>query len=222
MLLSRQRPPVGKPPRAVFFLEEKMKFMMLFSALSVIAIPLTTLSGITLAAVALLAASGSEESKAAFQGQSVTRSGTIHLHGPIAKVFPLFEPIGEKAWVPGWEPQVVYPASGEAQNGTVFLTFNDEGKNESYWTIVEYDRQRHRVSYINVIPNYQVRRITVECREVVPDKTDATVSYSYTGTTQHGNDDVAKQTEESYAAKMQHWTHAINHYLETGKKIEGH
>ena len=188
-----------------------MKFTEFFGAVSVIAIPLTTLSGTMLAAVALLAASDSQESKAAFQGQSVTRSATIHLHGSIAKVFPLFEPIGEKAWAPGWEPRVVYPASGEAQNGTVFLTFNDEGKNESYWTIVEYDRQRHRISYINVIPNYQVRRIMVECREVAPDKSDATVSYSYTGTTPHGNDDVVKQTEESYAARMQHWTHAINY-----------
>jgi len=197
-----------------------VKLTELFGVVSLIAIPLTTLSGITVAAVALLAASDPQESKAAFQGQSVTRSATIHLHGPIAKVFPLFEPIGEKAWAPGWEPRVVYPASGAAQNGTVFLTFNDEGKNETYWTIIEYDAQRHRISYINVIPNYQVRRITVDCREVASDKTDATVSYSYTGTTAPGNDDVTKQTEESYAAKMQHWTHAINHYLETGKQIE--
>ena len=88
--------------------------------------------------------------------------------------------------------------------------------------MIEYDTQRHRVTYINVIPNYQVRRITVECREAASDKTDATVSYSYTGVTAHGNDDVLKETEEHYAAKMQHWTHAINHYLETGKQIELH
>lgn len=198
------------------------KFTVLFGMLSIVAIPVTKLTGITLLAIALMAAAVTEESNGTFAGQSDTRTGTIHLNGPIAKVFPLFEPIGEKAWIPGWEPQVVYPASGAAQNGTVFLTYDDHGRNETYWTIIEYDTQRHRISYINVIPNYQVRRITLECREVAPDKTDAMVSYSYTGITSHGNDDVAKQTEESYTAKMQHWTHAINHYLETGKKIEMH
>jgi len=198
------------------------KFTLLFGILSIIAIPLSKLTGSTLLGMALMAASVSSEDKAPFIGRSVTRSGTIHLKGPIAKVFPLFEPIGEKAWVPGWEPQMVYPASGEAQNGTVFLTYDDQGKNETYWTMIEYDTQRHRVTYINVIPNYQVRRITVECREAAPDKTDATVSYSYTGTTSRGNEDVLKETEEHYAGKMQHWTHAINHYLETGKQIELH
>src|SRR5215468_7526479 len=172
IVLSRQRPPVGSSPRAVFFLGGKMtKFTDILGVVSVIAISLTTLSGITLAAVALMAASGADESKAAFQGKSVTRSATIHLHGPIAKVFLLFEPIGEKAWAPGWEPQVVYPPGGEAQNGTVFLTYDEHGKNETYWTIIDYDAQRHRVTYINVIPNYQVRRISVECREVAPDRT---------------------------------------------------
>jgi hypothetical protein len=196
------------------------KFTEVFGLVSVIAIPLTTLSGITLAA--LMASADPERSKAGFAGKSVTRSATIHLQGPLAKVFPLFEPIGEKAWAPGWEPQVVFPSSGEAQKGTVFLTYDDQGKNETYWTIIEYDAQRHRITYINVIPNYQVRRIAIECREVAPDRTDATVSYTHTGTTPHGNDDVAKQTEESYAAKMEHWTHAINQYLETGKRIEMH
>lgn len=198
------------------------KFTVLFWMLSIIAIPVTKLTGIMLLAIALMAASVSEESKTAFAGQSVTRTGTIHLHGPIAKVFPLFEPIGEKAWAPGWEPQVVYPTNEAAQNGTVFLTYDDHGKNETYWAIIEYDTHRHRITYINVIPNYQVRRITVECREIAPDKTDATVSYSYTGTTSRGNDDLLKKTEERYAAEMQHWTQAINHYLETGKKIEMH
>lgn len=198
------------------------KFTILFGALSVIAIPLTTLSGLTLSALALMAAVPAEEYRPAFQGQSVTRSATIHLQGPIKKVFPLFEPIGEKAWAPGWDPRVVYPVNGEAKNGTVFLTYEEHGKNETYWTVIEYDAQQHRIAYINVIPNYQVRRITVECRELAADRTDATVSYSYTGTTPHGNTDVAKQTEQSYAAKMQHWTHAINHYLETGKQIEMH
>jgi len=198
------------------------KFTMLFGMLSVIAIPVTKLTGITLLAIALMAVSVSHGERPPFAGKSVTRSGAIHLNGPITKIFPLFEPIGEKAWAPGWEPQMVYPASGVAQNGTVFLTYDDHGKNETYWTIIEYDTQRHRVTYINVIPNYQVRRITVECREIAPDKTDATVTYSYTGTTSRGNDDLLKKTEEHYAAEMQHWTHAINYYLETGKQIEMH
>jgi hypothetical protein len=198
------------------------KFTLLFAMLSMFSIPVTKLTGITLLGLALMAVSVSQDETAPFAGKSVTRSSTIHLNGPIAKVFPLFEPIGEKAWAPGWEPEVLYPENGAAQNGTVFLTYDDQSKNATYWTIIEYETQRHRITYINVIPNYQVRRITVECRAVAPDKTDATVSYSYTGTTQHGNDDVSKQTEERYAANMQHWTHAINTYLETGKQIEMH
>src|SRR5439155_23197533 len=68
----------------------------LFGILSIIAIPLSKLTGSTLLGMALMAASVSSEDKAPFIGRSVTRSGTIHLKGPIAKVFPLFEPRSEE------------------------------------------------------------------------------------------------------------------------------
>src|SRR5579864_5921770 len=95
----------GQRSRAVFFLEETMSFMMFLGLLSLAAVPAITGA----VGMAWMSAPAGDEAAKSFVGQSVTRTGTIHLNGPIARVFPLFEPIPEKLWAPGWEPKVVYP-----------------------------------------------------------------------------------------------------------------
>ena len=48
-----------------------------------------------------------------FLAQHLTRSHTIHLPATPRDVFPLFSSLGEKHWAQGWQPEMVYPASGE-------------------------------------------------------------------------------------------------------------
>jgi hypothetical protein len=40
---------------------------------------------------------------------SIELEGGFSVAGPVDSVFELFSPLGEKAWVPGWDPELIHP-----------------------------------------------------------------------------------------------------------------
>jgi hypothetical protein len=158
---------------------------------------------------------------ATFVAKSVTHTATIHLQGSLGRVFPLFGPIREKDWAPGWEPQIVHPIGPQVAEGMVFTV--DGGKDgTAYWIITRYDEATHRIAYANVIPGYLFNRIEIECRAAGADQTDVTVTYQHTALNDAGNEFVATIDDAMYAKKMAHWQHAIDHLLTTGHRITSH
>ena len=156
----------------------------------------------------------------AFQARQALRTATMRLEGAIQEVFPLFTPIREKEWAPGWDPQPVWPANGDVVEGMVFTV--DETPGRVFWVVTHYDPARHSISYANVLPGQTLNRIEITCKAAGTNETDCTVRYAFVGLSDEGNKFVEMHTEEAYAAKMQHWVKAINHALRTGKTIEGH
>lgn len=144
-------------------------------------------------------------------------SSTIHLAAAPAVVFPLFTPQGERAWVPDWDPHNIYPHSGEAELDGVFATAHVEDA-PTIWTIVEYAPDRGRIAYVRVAPASHVAHITVDCREALPDATEATISYVFTGLSEAGNAYVARHSEDHYRHWLLEWQAAINAYLARGSK----
>src|SRR5437879_5188037 len=71
------------------------------------------------AALPLLGLALAQSQSAGFAAKSVTHTGTIHLESSIDRVFPLFGPVREKEWAPGWNPQIVFPAGKEVAEGMV-------------------------------------------------------------------------------------------------------
>ena len=55
----------------------------------------------------------------AFIGERALRSHSFELPLPMPEAFRFFEPEGERAWAPGWNPAYVYPASGAPEKGMV-------------------------------------------------------------------------------------------------------
>ena len=155
-----------------------------------------------------------------FQARAVSHAATIRMNGPVEKVFPLFGPVRESEWAPGWSPDLVYPTDSEVAEGMVFKTPGEEG--ETLWVITRYDPEQHTVVYANVTPGYMVNRILIHCSAAGSGETDATVAYSHVALGEHGNDFVQHMDEQAYAAKMEHWRLAINYRLETGKTIPAH
>lgn len=155
-----------------------------------------------------------------FHAKQALRSGTIRLDGPIGKVFPLFTPIEEKKWAPGWDPKPVWPESGDVVEGMVFTVKEDPGT--VFWVVTHYDPQRHEISYANVLPGQTLNRIEIACKSAGASQTDCTVRYAFVGLSDEGNKFVEMHTEEAYAAKMKHWVEAINHRPKTGKILERH
>ena len=157
----------------------------------------------------------------AFVAKSATHTATIHLHGALERVFPLFTPIGEKDWAPGWEPKIVFPAGPQAAEGMVFTV--DEGKDgTAYWIITRYEPAAHRIAYANVLPGYLFNRIEIACRAVSDNQTDVTVTYQHTALNDAGNRFVEQVDDAHYQKRMAHWQYAIDHLLTTGERIPAH
>ena len=156
-----------------------------------------------------------------FVAQHFTRTRDIHLAARAERVFPLFDPIGEKQWADGWAPEVIYPASGEVEEGMVFTTgSHDEA--QVIWTILAFNAARWRISYLRVTPGSHVARIDIHCEDNLNEATRASISYTFTALTEQGNDYVARFTEEHYREWMSSWETAINYYLQHGHQLQHH
>ena len=141
-------------------------------------------------------------------------TGRIRLNGSIERVFPLFSPIGEKEWVPAWDPEILHPAGGFWQEGLIFRTSEESGS--AVWIISNLDIAAHRVSYHRVEPTHYVARIDVTCYEVSTGVTDVSTAYTFVGLSDEGNETISAMTAEEYAVKMIRWTSWLERCLANG------
>ena len=96
-----------------------------------------------------------------FVARAVELAGEFTVAGPIAEAFELFSPLGEKRWVPGWNPELVHPPGASWEQGLIFRT-REEGK-EAVWIVTTLDRAAHKVEYHRVEPGRYVARVSVLC-----------------------------------------------------------
>jgi hypothetical protein len=141
-------------------------------------------------------------------------TGQIRLNGSVERVFPLFSPVGEKGWVPGWDPEILHPIGGIWEKGLIFRTSEKSGT--AIWIVSNLDIAAHRVSYHRVEPTRYVARIDVTCDEVSIGVTDVSTVYSFVGLTEEGNDEISVMTATEYQAKMVRWTSWLERCLASG------
>ncbi|MBI1744065.1 hypothetical protein HYR54_13510 [Candidatus Acetothermia bacterium] len=99
-----------------------------------------------------------------FVAKRVTRTHTIQLSASASRVFPLFEPIGEKQWAEGWDPHMLYPASGVTQEGSVFTTQSHESS-PTIWTVTHFDPEKFQITYLRVTPDSNVAKVEIHCAD---------------------------------------------------------
>ncbi len=148
-----------------------------------------------------------------FVANNIARSHTIELRGPRDEIFPLFSPLGEKLWVPGWDPTFHYPCSGELVEGAVFTT-NKEGEADTIWCVVEYEPDDFRVKYLRVTPGSRVAVVEVRCEETPGGATRAHVTYTFTALSDEGNTYLAAFNEAYYRDYIESWVPAIHQFRE--------
>lgn len=142
-----------------------------------------------------------------FRSTSRTFAGRVEVAADPDSAFGLFTPLGEKRWIEGWNPEIVYPTGAEMAEGMIWRTRTDD--REDVWIVSRYDPTAHEVCYYRVEPGRMVARIDVRCREIADSCTEVTVFYMHTALSEAGNDAIAAMTEEDYAAKMRRWQEAI-------------
>lgn len=148
-----------------------------------------------------------------FHPRTAALTGTIALDGPVDDVFPLFSPLGERHWVEGWAPEILFPRDTDWAEGMVFRTWSD-GR-EDVWVVAELDTSAHRVVYFRTEPGLLVARVEVRCRALEDRRTETTTHYSYVGLSDAGNAHIDGWTPAEYDAKMQRWKRNIDAYLQT-------
>lgn len=135
----------------------------------------------------------------------LTQVRSFHLNAPLARVFPLFTALGEKAWAPGWEPELL---SGREARGSVFRTTH--GGQETTWIVVDYRPAEGRVSYARLAKDSNMGLVDVECTTAAAGGTDVSVRYTLTGLNERGQAFVSGFLDPGqYRRMIEEWRAAI-------------
>ena len=148
-----------------------------------------------------------------FTAASADLSGGLTVSAPIDEAFELFSPLGEKRWVPGWDPELLHPAGTVWARGLVFRTKEETG--DAVWAVTRLDRYRHEVEYWRVEPGRYVATVRVHCVARDFTHTDVAVSYSFVGLSDDGNRDIAAMSPSAFQDKMKRWQGWIGTCLST-------
>lgn len=151
------------------------------------------------------------------------RTSVIRLEGDVARVFPLFGPLRESEWAEGWSPTIVWPTDEVVRERMVFLVRSAHGDGrETMWVVSRYDEGRALIEYTVFEPE-TIHWIRIRCCSAGGGKeTEATVTYTYVGTTESACRRNARALASMYRHDLKDWETAINHYLGTGERLAHH
>ena len=138
-----------------------------------------------------------------FKARSIELSGQFTLPGRPEARFELFSPLGEKTWVPGWDPELIHPPGVSWERGLIFRTREERG--DAIWVVTALDRDRHEVEYHRVEAGRYVARVHVRCASRGADQTEVRVTYTFVGLSDVGNQDIAAMSPQAYEEKMGRW-----------------
>ncbi|HET7291676.1 MAG TPA: hypothetical protein VFM88_04565 [Vicinamibacteria bacterium] len=141
-------------------------------------------------------------------------TGGFTLAVPPEKAFELFSPLGEKQWVPEWNPELLHPPGANWERGLVFRTHEDRG--EAVWIVTALDRAGHQVEYHRVESGRYLARVSVRCRGV-DSRTEVRVLYAFVGLSDTGNREIAAMSAQAYEEKMRRWKGWIDRHLSASR-----
>lgn len=151
-----------------------------------------------------------------FVPKSRTFSGSVTLGVEPTKAFSLFSPVGERQWVPGWEPDLLYPIGVDWAEGQLFCTREESG--DAIWVVSRLDKSNWNVLYYRVEPGRYVARIDIRVVPIDDVNSQALIVYSFVGLSEAGNNEIETMSQRAYDEKMRRWSD----WLETclGQKVK--
>jgi hypothetical protein len=140
----------------------------------------------------------------------VERTHKITLPIPVERAFPLFTPIGELDWAPGWAPDFLHPTTGETEVGMVFTTAADGVL--TLWACTDWAPGEHRVRYARVTPGNRFGFVDVRCTGRAGE-TEVEVGYQFTALGPDGEAYVSALTVTAFAEMIEEWKRLIEERL---------
>jgi len=155
------------------------------------------------------------------QPRRVKHRFTQSINGTPEQIFPLFCPVRETDWIPGWTTDWVISDSGVAEHNCIFQTPPREGAGgaASIWVITRHDADAFEVEMFKVTPGFTVGKLHISLSAQGDSGTDATIGYEFTSLGPPGDTFLEGFTAQWYEKFMQVWEDQMNHYLETGELI---
>ena len=147
--------------------------------------------------------------------KSVSHTKAFEMAIPIAHLFPLFSPEGEKHWVPGWDYENVMGTT-ELSEDYVFLTkSHDHGTKDAIWIVKRYDPKLHFVQFYKVEPEDKIGLVTVRCAELEAERTKVQVTYKYVALSATAEVFVSAFSENAYEEFIGEWQTLLSNYFES-------
>jgi len=155
-----------------------------------------------------------------FKAEKVSRTATYNVNADIDTIFPLYGAFEERKWADGWAPRLIYPATETIEEGTTFKTDgHGHGEMEFLWRISKYDPQNYLIQYLVSTEN-RYWTITVKCKALSDTSTSTTVTYSYIGLNDLGNEINKHAIDKMYSKNLEDWKEAIDYFLKNGKVLK--
>ncbi|SRR5690606_3107364 len=149
--------------------------------------------------------------------ERVSRTATFRVDAEIERTFPLFGPISEMDWAPGWAPEIVYSVNPVVEEHMVFRTPGyHPSESHCLWALTLFRPEEHLVEY-TVSTQNRIWFIRVQCA-ANGSSTNVEVTYTYTSLNELGCQLNRAAIAEMYRRDLRDWQEAIDYYLKTGKR----
>jgi hypothetical protein len=145
----------------------------------------------------------------------VERSGVLRVRLPAVRAFAFFTPEGERAWVPGWEPEYLHPPfpSTSPGPGTVFRTRHDG--QENLWVVTAFD-ESGAIDYARLTAGSRVGSVHVRLRAAGDDACDVEITYRLTSLSLDGDRLLAAMSADAFEAMLRQWEATIDEATRKG------
>ena len=146
--------------------------------------------------------------------KSISHTKTFEMPYPVAELFPLFSPEGEKYWIPEWDYTNVMGTT-ELSEDYVFLTkTHDHGTRDAVWIVKKFDPESHFVQFYKVEPEDKIGIVTVKCLELEAERAEVQVTYKYIALTGTGEKFISKFSERAHEEFIDEWQTLLMKYFE--------
>ena len=147
--------------------------------------------------------------------KSISHTKAFEMTIPIAELFPLFSPEGEKYWVPGWDYENVMGTTELSEDYVFFTKTHDHGTTDAIWIVKKYDPKSHFVQFYKIEPKDKIGVVTVKCTKLETERTKVQVTYKYIALSATGEKFIAEFSEIAYEKFIGEWQTLLSNYFKS-------
>ena len=130
------------------------------------------------------------------------RRGVVPMALPFEDAFALFNAVGERRRVAGWDPRFVHPSEPGAGEGAVFQT-TGAGTGTATWVRTAHEPPAGTASFVYVVPGHRVAMADVGVAHDGEGRSRASVRYRMTSLSPDA-DDFVRAFGEAFEDNMAH------------------